>query len=109
MVFEVFQRPAPGRQAGPQMLVRVSSSQGVLHLNKRAQDTLGDPGWVLLWRDGDSIAITATPPVDAAFRCVNGAIGCAAFIRVVGLIPGSKLKLRLEDGRLRSDGKQSNG
>lgn len=107
MSFEVFQRPPLGRQAGDAPKVRIGPNGSTLSLNQKARKLLGNPNKVLLLTDGESVAFKASEPGDKrAFNLAQGNISCSLFIQKAGLVPGTRLNLRLdEDGLLRSDGR----
>ena len=107
MTFEVFQKPARGRPANDTPKVRINGNGITMHLNTKARQELGSPSHVLLHSDGTSIAFSAAGPDDAqAYILTRGNISCSLFIHAAGLIPGVRLDLRLEDGLLRSDGRE---
>lgn len=105
MSFEVFvRRPAPGR---PLAHPAVSVGKGVLHLNTKARQALGNPDRILLLRDGNDIAFKPAVPGDAhSFVIIKGNIGCSVFIREAALIYRDKFALQLEDGMLRTVGRE---
>ena len=105
MTFEVFQRPRKGRPVGEGMFVRVSSKGRILHLNAKAYQELGEPKFVLLYRDGDSVAFGPAEDDDpAGFSAALGNISCTRFIEATGLVLGARLPLRWEGSLLRTDG-----
>lgn len=107
MSFEVFVRPAP--QGRPLAHPSVAVGKGILHLNTKARQALGNPERVMLLRDGKDIAFRpagATTKSSISYAVTNGNISCRDFIREAALEPREKLALHLEDGMLRTVGRE---
>ena len=105
MSFEVFVRPqAQGRPLGEPA---VSVGKGVLHLNTKARQALGNPDRVVLLRDGNDIAFKpATAEYPHSFAVTKGNVGCGRFIAEMGLTVKEKFALHLEGGLLRTVGRE---
>lgn len=104
MSFEVFVRTRQGR---PLSEPAASVGRGVVHLNTKARQALGNPDRVLLLRDGKDVAFKpATSKHGHTFAITKGNVACSLFIAEMGLAAGEKLALQLEDGMLRTVGRE---